>query len=472
MGQEIGRQEIGPDDLERFARRLAEETDYACAAHARDEFSNRGPVAGFELEAWLVDRQFRPIPRNLEFLDTLGSALVVPELSRFNVEFNGTPRALQGSALSDLEKELLATWRQAQRVAAEGGMSLVAVGTLPTLREADLTLANMTPFRRYELLNQQVLQWRGGRPLRLSITGIDQLTTVHSDVMLEAAATSFQVHLQMPARDAARAYNASLLLAAPLVALSANSPLLFGKALWHETRIPLFEQAVDCCHPDFPCCRRVTFGAGYLVEPTDDFVANVRRYQVLLPFSLPDPLSAYAHLRLHNGTIWRWIRMLIGFDDDSTAHFRVEQRVMPAGPSLIDMIANAAFYYGAACGLVRQDVPPESGLSFAQIRDNFYRAARDGLAAPLLWLDGRRRSAADLLQQQLLPLATEGLAELKLDASDRERYLAVIAGRLRRRRNGAVWQLAHFARHGDLSRLTADYIEQQSRLQPVHEWPL
>ncbi|HNI73745.1 MAG TPA: glutamate-cysteine ligase family protein, partial [Accumulibacter sp.] len=446
--------------------------DHVRAAHARGEFSNRGPVAGFELEAWLVDRQFRPAPDNLSFIDRLGSPLVVPELSRFNVEFNGTPQVLQGGALTRLENELLSTWRQAQEVAADGDTSLVAIGTLPTLREADLSLANMTPLRRYALLNRQVLQCRDGRPLRLSISGIEELSTMHADVMLEAAATSFQVHLQMPAREVVRAYNASLLLAAPLVALAANSPLLFGKTLWHETRIPLFEQSVDCCHPDFPGCRRVTFGTGYLVDPTDDFVVNLQRYQVLLPFILPEAPSAYAHLRLHNGTVWRWVRMLIGFDDDSAPHFRIEQRVMPAGPSLIDMIANAAFYYGAVYGLARQPVPPESGLSFDQIRDNFYRAARDGLAAPLLWLDGRRRSAADLLKHQLLPLAAEGLAELQLDAGDRERYLAVIADRLRCRRNGALWQLTHFARHGDLNRLTADYIDQQSRLHPVHEWPL
>ncbi|HPP46378.1 MAG TPA: glutamate-cysteine ligase family protein, partial [Accumulibacter sp.] len=399
MGQEIGGQAVGPDNPAQFERYLRIETKDACAAYARGEFSRHGPVAGFELEAWLVDQQLRPSPRNLEFLQNLGSALVVPELSRFNVEFNGTPRPLCGYALSELENGLLATWLQAQSVAARSGLTLLAVGVLPTLCQSDLTLANMTPLRRYALLNERVLQLRGGRPLRLSINGIEQLSTMHADVMLEAAATSFQVHLQMPAQQAARAYNASLLLAAPLVALAANSPLLFGKALWHETRIPLFEQSVDCRHPDYPDRRRVTFGTGYLAEPTDDFVENLQHYQVLLPFVLPEPSSIYAHLRLHNGTIWRWSRMLIGFDDNSQAHFRIEQRVMPAGPSVIDMIANAAFFYGAAYLLAQREVAPESQLSFAQARDNFYRAARDGLTAPLLWLDGHRRSAAELLQQ-------------------------------------------------------------------------
>lgn len=475
MGQEIGEQAIGPDNLAQFEQRLHGETENACAAYARGEFSERGPVVGFELEAWLVDQRLRPAPCNLAFLENLGSTRVVPELSRFNVEFNGVPRPLHGFALSELENELLATWQRAQSVAARSGLTLLAIGALPTLRQSDLTLANMTPLRRYALLNERVLQLRGGRPLRLSINGIEELSTRHADVMLEAAATSFQIHLQMPAHRAARAYNASLLLAAPLVALAANSPLLFGKALWHETRIPLFEQSVDCCHPDYPESRRVTFGAGYLAEPIDGFVDNLQHYQVLLPFLLTEPSTAYAHLRLHNGTVWRWVRMLIGFDDNPQAHcphFRIEQRVMPAGPSVIDMIANAAFFYGAAYRLSQQDLAPESQLSFAQARDNFYRAARDGLAAPLLWLDGCRRSAAELLQQQLLPLAREGLTALGIAASDNERYLAVLGERLRTRRNGAAWQVAHFARHRDLVRLTADYIEQQSRQQPVHQWPI
>ncbi len=472
MGQEIGEWTIGPGDPTSFARRLQDETEMACAAYRRGEFSRHDPVAGFELEAWLVDRRGRPAPHNLEFLENLGSTLVVPELSRFNVEFNGVPSSLRANALTELENGLLATWQQAQSVAADSGLTLVAIGVLPTLCQGDLTLANMTPLRRYALLNEKVLQWRGGRPLRLLIDGLERLSALHADVMLEAAATSFQVHLQMPAHQAARAYNASLLLAAPLVAMAANSPLLFGKLLWHETRIPLFEQAVDCCHPDFPDRRRVTFGNGYLAEPTDDYVDNLQHYQVLLPYLLSESPANYAHLRLHNGTIWRWVRMLIGFDTSSQAHFRIEHRVMPAGPSVIDMMANAAFLYGATYRLAQQDCAPETRLSFAQARDNFYRAARDGLAAPLLWLDGRRRSASDLLRQQLLPLAREGLADLGIATGEGERYLSVLDERLRIRRTGAAWQVAHFTRHRDLSRLTADYIEQQGRQQPVHQWPL
>jgi len=279
------------------------------------------------------------------------------------------------------------------------------------------------------------------------------------------------VHLQVPAREASRYHNASMMLSAPLVALAANSPFVFGRALWHETRIPLFEQAVDCGDAAHPEHRRVTFGSGYLgADPTQCFVENVSRYPVLLPLESDAPPHTYAHLRLHNGTIWRWNRMLIGFDDGGAPHLRIEQRVMPAGPTIIDMIANAAFYYGVVRRLASQATPPEATLPFASARENFYQAARDGLNARIVWLDGRHGAIADLLKQELLPLAREGLAELEIAHDDIERYLDVIAVRLRTHRNGAAWQLDHHAKHRDFFRLTADYLEHQRSGMPVHEW--
>lgn len=472
MGSEIGKEVLVPADFARFRRRLAIETRHARNAFARGDFAGDALVAGFELEAWLLGDDFFPVPRNIPFLARMASPLVVPELSRFNVELNGTPQRLCGSALSALEIELSGTWQQCQQVARSEQAILIAIGTLPTLREGDLSLENMSPLKRYALLNEQILTLRGGRPLALDIAGIERLSAIHTDVMLEAATTSFQAHLQVPASEAARTYNASLLLAAPLVALAANSPFLFGRALWHETRIPLFEQAVDCCDADHPGHLRVTFGSSYLdQDPTDFFAENLSSYAVLLPFVSTEPVRAYAHLRLHNGTIWRWNRLLIGFDVNRQPHLRVEQRVMPAGPSIVDMIANAAFYYGAVRMLAGQPVAPESLLAFAAARDNFYRAARHGLAAELVWLDGRTRSAAALLAHELLPLAAEGLARLDLAESDRRRYLGVLADRLRSGQNGATWQLRHYARYHDFFRLTADYLEQQRRMLPVHAWP-
>lgn len=475
MGQEIAETRFSEDDFARFGRRLAYETQRARRAYADGEFAEAGCVAGFELEAWLIDRNFYPVACNQAFLARLADPLVVPELSRFNIELNGTPQRLCGNALSQLEDELAATWNRCLRTAHEEGATVIAIGTLPTLRESDLTLDSMSPLKRYAALNRQILEARGGRPLSLDIAGSDRLRTIHADVMLEAATTSFQVHLQIPASKAARCLNASMVLSAPLVALAANSPFVFGRTLWHETRIPLFEQAVDCgdcgdeSHPER---RRVTFGSGYLgIDPTQCFAENVTRYPVLLPLESDAPPHTYPHLRLHNGTIWRWNRMLIGFDSGGAPHLRIEQRVMPAGPSIIDMIANAAFYYGVVQRLAGRAAAPESTLPFATARENFYQAARDGLDARIVWLDGRHGAIADLLEDELLPLAREGLAEIDLARDDIERYLDVIAARLRTRRNGAAWQLAHHAKHRDFFRLTADYLEHQRSGMPVHEWP-
>lgn len=486
MGQEISTTRFGEQDLRCFSQRLAEETRLARDTYARGGFANEGRMAGFELEAWLLDRHFYPIPCNQAFLARMADPQVVAELSRFNIELNGEPQLLSGLALSRLERGLSQTWARCLQTAHDEEATAVAIGTLPTLREADLNLSTMTPSRRYVALNQQVFKARKGRPITLDIAsptpGGPHLRTSHADVMLEAATTSFQVHLQVPATQITRYMNASMILSGPLIALSANSPFLFGHSLWHETRVPLFEQAVDC-GSEAPAPgqhepgshapgRRVGFGEAYLGDdPTAYFADHARRYPVLLPICSDGPGSAFAHLRLHNGTVWSWNRLLIGFNAQRQPHLRIEQRVMPAGPSIVDMIANAAFYYGAVHMLAHATTPPEAILPFEQARSDFYRAAREGLEAPLHGLDGRTRCAADILLDWL-PMAREGLQQQGLAAADIDRYLDVLAVRLRTRRNGAAWQLAHHALHGDLFKLTADYVANQRSGLPVHEWPL
>jgi hypothetical protein len=472
MGQEISRIRFEPGDFEQFSARLVLETDLLDRWLREGRFDQTSYVAGFELEAWLLDRNFFPFPINEAYLKRLNDPLVVPELSKFNVELNGTPQLLTGRALSELETELTATWRRCLAVAHELQGTLVMIGILPTIRERDLTLANISPLNRFHALNHEVLKLRGGRPIRLDIAGRERLQLTHRDVMLEAATTSFQVHLQAPAEEAARYYNASVLLSAPLVAVSANSPCLFQKQLWDETRIPLFEQAVDTGDAGHPEHRRVTFGSGYLQDSAAEcFRENVERYQVLLPIRFDDGPDGLRHLRLHNGTIWRWNRLLVGFDGQATPHVRIEHRVMPAGPSIVDMIANAALYLGAARFLAGLRAAPEADLPFAQARDNFYRAARDGLAANVVWLDGSRVDARTLLLDEIVPMAREGLRILGVEEEESERYLDIIIARLRTGQNGAAWQRAHLEKHGrDSFRLTADYLEHQRTAMPVHEW--
>lgn len=467
MGQEIQHIQFDPEDFARFERRLAVETELLGEWLRSGRFSAAGYMGGFELEGWLIDRHFFPAPINEAYLGRLASPLVVPELSKFNVELNGTPQPLSGNGLSLLEQELAETWRHCLRVAHELESTLILIGILPTVRESDLCLANISPLNRFHALNAQILQRRGGQPLRVKIDGAEPLDLLHGDVMLEAAATSFQVHMQVPADEAVRYYNASQILAAPLVAVSANSPYLFERQLWEETRIPLFEQAVATWEE-----RRVTFGEAYLEQsPLEGFADNLRRFPVLLPVAFTSQAEEFCHLRLHNGTIWRWNRLLVGRDESGEPHLRIEQRVMPAGPSIVDMIANAALYLGAVRFLAGLSRAPETDLPFAQAKANFYRAARTGLAAEVVWLDGRPVKLGQLLLEELIPMAREGLQLLGLDEEEAGAYLSIIRNRVASGQTGAAWQKAYVARHGrDFFKLTAAYLEHQRSGLPVHEW--
>jgi hypothetical protein len=239
--------------------------------------------------------------------------------------------------------------------------------------------------------------------------------------------------------------------------------------------VPLFEQSVAAHEPDTdPASRRVSFGRGYVADGLAElFAENQTRFPVLLPVVSDGPIDQLAHLRLHNGTIWRWNRPLIGFDHDGTPHLRIEHRALPAGPSIIDMAANAAFFTGIAGALHSREPPPEQGLRFEQARANFYAAARDGLDATIAWADMTAVNVRALILEQLLPLAHEGLRMLGVDGDDITRYLGVIEHRVQLRRTGAAWQCAYVDRHGrDCRRLTAAYLENQRSGAPVHEWPL
>jgi len=470
LGQDIETTGFSAAELAEFRSRLERETQCLAAMLAAGALAAGPKVAGFELEAWLVGPDQRPLPRAPDLLARLADPLVVPELATFNLEFNGTPRPLVGQALSRMAAELETTWNRAQAVAHQVGGRLAMIGILPTVRPEDLTLANMTPLNRYQALNSQLLALRQGQPPHLDIQGRQRLELIRQDVMTESATTSFQIHLQVPAAQAARVHNLSTLLSAPLVAVSANSPLLFGRDLWRETRIPLFEQT--CSMGNSGLRERVTLGTGYTRGSIlDCFQDNLEHYPVILPVLQDEPEERLAHLRLHNGTIWRWNRPLIGFDADGTPHVRIEHRVVPAGPTVADAIANAALYFGAIQDLLNEPEEERDPLPFATAQSNFYAAAHLGLEAEIPWQDGRVARLREILARDLLPRARRGLRDLGIDAA--EITTCVIAGRVATGRTGADWQRAYVERHGpDLAALTQAYLDRQRSGQPVHEWPL
>ncbi|MBK1643442.1 glutamate--cysteine ligase [Thiocapsa imhoffii] len=470
MGQEISQAAFTEEDFERFASRLNAETDQLEEWFASARFATAEPTVGFELETWLVDPQMQPAPKAETLLAGLDDPLVVAELARFNVEINGAPVPLRGASLTRLAEALTRTLERCNRVAAGLGTRLMMIGILPTVLPEHLTLEAMTPRLRYQALNQRIFSLRRGLPLGLVIDGHERLELTRHDVMLEAAATSFQIHLRVTPETAARVYNASKIISGLMVAISANSPYLFGRDLWSETRIPLFEQAVSIGGPILQ--ERVNFGFRYAeCSIMETFRANLDRYPILLPARLEDATHSLPHLRLHNGTIWRWNRPLLGFDPDGRAHLRIEHRVLPAGPTVVDMVANAALYLGAVSDLAQQDEPPERRIPFAQSRVAFYRCARDGLDAEIQWLDGHQQPVVQILREDLVPRAARGLRRLGVDPAEAQYWLGIIAGRVRNERTGSSWQRQWVAQHRrDLSDLTAAYLERQRRGTPVHEW--
>jgi hypothetical protein len=335
----------------------------------------------------------------------------------------------------------------------------------------------MSNSKRYQALNDQLFKLRSGKDLHIKIEGKETYENHFSHVMLEAAATSIQVHLQVNQEEAVRAMNSSMILSAPLVAISANAPYLYGRDLWDESRIPVFEQAV--CHGSFrnkngQDVGRVTFGTGYLrrsfLEP---FLENLDAYPIMIPILMDDPKEKLRHLRMQNGTIWRWNRPLIGFNEDGTPHLRIEQRVMPSGPTLIDIVANMALYIGLVQYYRTLDKAPEESLTFTDCRNNFYAAAKDGLRATLRWF-GKEVNARELLLKDLIPKAKKGLLKSGVSKEEVDLYLEnIILPRANTGQNGATWQRGFIEKNGpNFETMCSEYIKNQMEGKPIHEWRL
>jgi hypothetical protein len=475
MGIEIESTNFSKADFQNFSARLKEETELLKSWWKNGQLAVEPPRMGFELEAWLVAADAQPSPCNAEVLARRNDPMLSPELAQYNLEFNSPSRELGGSPFSAMQQQLQENWRVTGAAAAEFGARLAMIGILPTLQPEHLTLERMSRLHRYQALNEQVLLLRNRRPLSLDIEGEEALHLEHDDVMLEAAATSLQLHLQVTPQDAPRFYNASVLASAATVAVAANSPYLFGRRLWEETRIPLFEQAVAVAplHGGHSGpYARVSFGSGYGRDALYGFfVENRQHYPVLLPVLLNEPVEKLAHLRLHNGTIWRWNRPLVGFDDAGRPHLRVEHRVMAAGPTVVDSVANAAFYYGLAFALAAGEQGSDARLPFPLAERNFYAAAREGLAAEVDWFGASRVNLRKLVLESLLPQARAGLISAGVHSDEADQWLKIVEARADTARTGAAWQRTYVARHGrDFVGLLEAYLANQERGEPVHRW--
>ncbi|OUR71852.1 glutamate--cysteine ligase [Methylophaga sp. 41_12_T18] len=474
MGQEIAKSRFTTDDFAQFHHKLSIETQLLKQCIEQQACSNSSFVAGLELEAWLIDQYMRPSPINERYLLALNDPLASAELAKFNVELNTEPLALTGSMFAQLYQQLEQLWSDGQVHAHTHNAKMLMIGILPTIKQSDLCLSNMSDLNRYRALNEQILRSRG-KPIHLEVTGVEHLELEHHDVMLESAATSLQLHTKVPLDLAHHYYNASIIASAPMVALCANSPYLFGKNLWHESRIPLFEQAIETggyagvAHGPL---RRVSFGTGYAKHSIFEcFNENLEHFPVLLPAKLGPSSQKLDYLRLHNGTIWRWNRPLIGFDNDGTPHIRIEHRSPAAGPTVIDTIANTAFYYGLAKSICDELTQTTIETPFSQAKDNFYQAARFGLEAHIHWNAQPSQRIYHLIATQLIDRAIAGLQSYGIADSEITPLMSIIRDRVQNKQNGSVWQQRYIQQvKPDFTEMTQRYFFHQQSNIPVSQW--
>jgi len=490
MGEKV---DVLSDDSERlrlFMKSLLRDV------RALEEMIHRGLVEsgvrriGAEQEVALVDRSCRPAMRSQEILEAIDDPHFTTELGKFNVELNLDPVRFGGDCLSVMHRQIEQLLGKLRAVAERFETEVTLTGILPTLQKSDLNLSNMTDLPRYHALNDAMTRLRGG-PYQLRIMGVDELNLQHQTVMLEACNTSFQVHFQVGPDEFARLYNLAQAVAGPVLAGATYSPTLFGKRLWSETRIALFSQSVDTRRVSThmrELSPRVSFGSRWVEQSVlEIFRDDITRFRVLLgcdeltnPFDdlengRPPRLRA---LSLHNSTVYRWNRPCYGICEGK-AHLRIENRYLPSGPTPLDEMANAAFWFGLMSALAAEDMDVRDRIDFDDAKSNFLAAARIGLDANLVWFDGNPRPAPDLLLGELLPLAREGLALGKIAPGDIDLYLGVVEERVRRRRTGSQWMIRSLAamkgRRGIDDRLgsvTASAIAQEKSRRPVHEWSL
>jgi gamma-glutamyl:cysteine ligase YbdK (ATP-grasp superfamily) len=493
MGRDIETTKFTREDWRCYRQKL-----HSCLAVLRDlidsgSFEAGRRLVGIEMEAYLADGDGQALPVNDQVLDRLPSGVFQPELARFNLEFNATPCHLVGDCFQLLDSQLEWLLGQTQDAAQRFGAQAIFIGILPTLTHRDVTEENLSASARYKALNDNILAERG-EDLLIDIQGAESLRAVADSIVFEAACTSTQVHLQVTPDESAAYWNAAEALSAPLVAVAANSPFFLGKQLHHETRIELFLQAIDTRTRELArqgVRPRVWFGDRWLQEGLFElFEQNVQYFPALLPICEDeDPRAVLAaggiprlsELTLHNGTIYRWNRPVYDVSR-GRPHFRIENRVLPAGPSVPDSVANIALYFGLLNALTHAERPVWKDMSFETAATNFFAAARLGLGARLSWPGvGTRVPVTELLLDHLIPLAREGLRDWSIEERDIDRYLGIIDRRVATGQNGAIWQIAtHRAlidRYG-LSRAEAArelvhrYTKYSKERVPVHCWPV
>ena len=491
MGDDVAATVFSREDRQRYRSKVKRCLDVFARMLSESRFEATQGSIGLEIEFNLTDETGDPALVNAKVLEVIADADFQTELAQFNIEINVAPRTLSGTVLTDLERDVRVSLNNAEEKARGIGAHMVMVGILPTVTDRHLNADAFSANPRYELLNEQIFAARG-EDLDIRIAGVERLATFADTMAPEAACTSVQLHLLVEPSEFGTHWNAAQAIAGVQLALAGNSPFFFGKELWRETRIPLFEQATDTRPEELKAQGvrpRVWFGERWITSIFDLFEENVTYFPALLPVCEdedpvevlePGGVPKLGELRLHNGTVYRWNRPVYDVVRGKP-HLRVENRVLPAGPTVVDTLANAAFYYGLVRALVDDERPIWSQMSFAGAEDNLHTGARDGLDARLYWPGVGDVPVSELVLRRLLPLAHEGLERYGVDPHARDRLLEIIERRCVLEANGASWQSRTFRRLFDdegldrreaLRRMTLRYRELMHANEPVHTWPV
>jgi hypothetical protein len=491
MGEDVTATVFSREDRQRYRDKVKRNLDVFARMLRESRFDADNRSIGLEIELNLTDEAGDPAMANAEVLEKIADDAFVTELGQFNMEINIPPRLLEGDVFGALEERVRGSLNEAEDKARLVGAHMMIVGILPTLGEQHLHARTLSANPRYALLNEQIFAARG-EDLHISIGGIERLSAYADSIAPEAACTSVQFHQLVHPEQFAQHWNAAQAISGVQLAVGANSPFFFGKELWRETRIALFEQATDTRPEELKAQGvrpRVWFGERWITSIFDLFEENVRYFPALLPLcEEEDPVEVLergdipqlGELRLHNGTVYRWNRPVYEVVR-GRPHVRVENRVLPAGPTVVDILANAAFYYGVVRALVESERPIWSQMSFSAAEDNLHAGARDGIDARVYWPGIGDVPVTELVLRRLLPLAHEGLERYGVDPHARDRLLGIIERRCVEEANGASWQSKTFRRLYEeegldrleaLRRMTVSYREHMHGNEPVHTWPL
>ncbi|MFK7936146.1 MAG: CBS domain-containing protein [Saprospiraceae bacterium] len=480
--------------MHKFVRSLLDDVQALEYMLDNDYFESDIIRIGAEQEMCMVDKKtFKAAPIAIEALETMKEyEWCETELARFNLETNLTPHEFKGKCLSILDEENRTKLEKIQEKLDKLGADIILSGILPTLRLSDMQMHNLTPKKRYFALMEAINKQMIGSSYELRLSGIDELLLKHMTPFLEACNTSFQVHLQVAPKDFAMYYNIAQTLAAPTIALAANSSLVFGKRLWHESRIAMFQQALDtrATHEHMrQRSPRVSFGNDWLKESVlEIYKEDIARFRVLLSGDVEEnsiemlkngKVPKLRALQVHNSTVYRWNRPCYGISENGKPHLRIENRVLAAGPTVIDETANAAFWLGAMIGMANKYPDITQHIGFEDVRDNFMKASQYGIDTKFTWFNDEKISVKDLVLNELLPIAREGLLSRGIDQADIDLYLGIIEERSKTHSTGARWQLRSFSkliktatRDEALTLLTKSIIENQKSGKPVHEWEI